>query len=106
MKLLTKDLVSKLPKLYATDGVPNEKRVVHVKWFDPCGRGTWYVLEYDPEEELAFCWCVSPLGADCDELGYVSVPELASVRNRLGLGIERDLYWTPKTLAEVLAGAR
>ena len=35
------------------------------------------------------------------ELGYVSLNELQGVRGPLGLGIERDLHWTTKPLAEV-----
>jgi hypothetical protein len=35
------------------------------------------------------------------ELGYFSLSELQSVRGPLGLPIERDLYWRPKTLKEI-----
>jgi hypothetical protein len=35
------------------------------------------------------------------ELGYFSLAELSSVRGPMGLAIERDLHWTPKTLAEI-----
>jgi hypothetical protein len=35
------------------------------------------------------------------ELGYFSLRELESVRGALGLPIERDLYWRPKTLREI-----
>jgi hypothetical protein len=37
------------------------------------------------------------------ELGYFSLDELESVRGPFGLKIERDLYWKPKTLREVMA---
>lgn len=99
MKLLTKDLREKLPALYATENQSEDEKQVVCKFFDPCGRGTWFVIEFDGEDTL-FCWCKSPLGEDCDELGYASLSELASVRNRSGLGIERDLHWTPCSLAE------
>ena len=35
------------------------------------------------------------------ELGYFSLSELESVRGSLGLPIERDLYFKPKTLQEL-----
>ena len=35
------------------------------------------------------------------ELGYFSLAELEAVRGPLGLPIERDLYWKPKTLEEI-----
>jgi hypothetical protein len=36
------------------------------------------------------------------ELGYFSLSELASVRGPLGLLIERDLYFVPRTLHELI----
>ena len=84
-----------LPALYATDGVAPEQKVLHVKFFDPCGRGTWYVAEFDPKTRIAFGWCTSPLGADCDEWGYFELDELEATKNVLGLPMERDLHWTP-----------
>jgi hypothetical protein len=37
----------------------------------------------------------------CKELGYVALSELESVRGPMGLPIERDLWWKPKTLEEI-----
>ena len=37
------------------------------------------------------------------ELGYISLDEIESVKLPLGLKIERDLYFTPKTLKEAKA---
>ena len=33
---------------------------------------------------------------DCAELGSVRISELESIRGPFGLGIERDLHWSPK----------
>ncbi len=35
------------------------------------------------------------------ELGYFLLSELEGVRGPMGLPIERDLYWQPKTLEEI-----
>ena len=35
------------------------------------------------------------------ELGYFSLKELEEVTGPMGLPIERDLYWQPKTLEEI-----
>ena len=35
------------------------------------------------------------------ELGYVSLDELSNLKVKMGLGIERDLYFTPKTFDEL-----
>lgn len=66
-----------------------------VKFFDPTGAGTWLITEMMPDEpDILFGLC--DLGLGCPELGYVSLSELESVKGRLGLGIERDLYFRPR----------
>lgn len=64
-----------------------------VKLFTPDAGATWLLTELDPDEpDRAFGLC--DLGLGCPELGYVSITEIASVRGRLGLPVERDLYFT------------
>jgi len=36
-----------------------------------------------------------------DEFGYSSLKEMESVRGFGGLGIERDLYWTPTAIRDI-----
>ena len=60
-----------------------------VKLFTPDAQCTWLLTELDPHDGLAFGLC--DLGLGCPELGYVSLVEIASVRGKLGLPIERDL---------------
>lgn len=76
-----------------------------VKLFTPDAGATWLLTELDPSEpDRAFGLC--DLGLGCPELGYVSITELASVRGRLGLPIERDLYFTAsRPLSEYTAEA-
>lgn len=106
MKLLTKEILKALPNLYENENKSPENIRVPLKLFDPCGRGTWYITELDPNPDnglLAFGFCVSPLGPDCDELGYVSIQELSEVEGLVK--IERDIYWNPRTtLADVISG--
>ena len=93
--LLTKEIRSKLPALYSQDAKGGDAIVV-VKFFDPCGSWTWYATEFDGEDR--FFGLVD--GSD-KELGYFSLSELQNFKNRFGLGIERDLHWTPKPLREI-----
>jgi hypothetical protein len=80
-----------------------------VKYFDPCGAATWIITELTPTEaegvepDILFGLC--DLGFGCPELGYVSLTELKSVRGRLGLGIERDLYFKARYPLSVYAHA-
>lgn len=63
-----------------------------VKLFTPDAGATWLLTELDPEDpDLAFGLC--DLGLGCPELGYVSLAEIADVRGKLGLPVERDLYF-------------
>lgn len=63
-----------------------------VKLFTPDAGATWLLTELAPEEpDIAFGLC--DLGLGSPELGYVSLDEIASVRGRLGLAVERDLYF-------------
>lgn len=119
MKLMTKAIEKTLPKLYSMEKVKDEEKVAVLKFFDPCGRFTLYVVEgerektFDHHNEAVegedfrfFGYCVSPLGPDCDEWGYMNLSEIASVHNRLGLGIERDLYFKPAKVSELIAKER
>jgi hypothetical protein len=75
-----------------------------VKYFDPTGAATWLITEMMPDEpDILFGLC--DLGMGCPELGYVSLAELQSVKGRLGLGIERDLYFAPRFPLSVYAEA-
>jgi hypothetical protein len=111
-KLLTKDIHERLLKngrlrqqsQMADQGEPDFLPVV--KLFTPDAGCTWLLTEIDPEDiDSAFGLC--DLGMGCPELGSVSLSELASVRGRLGLPVERDRYFTAtKTLSAYADEAR
>ncbi|WP_054440598.1 DUF2958 domain-containing protein [Achromobacter xylosoxidans] len=63
-----------------------------VKLFTPDAGATWLLTEIDPDNhDHAFGLC--DLGWGEPELGWVSLRELATVRGKLGLPIERDVYF-------------
>jgi hypothetical protein len=96
MKLLTKEIRSKLPALYSQENAADP--MVVCKFFDPTGSWTWFAIEFDGTD-IFFGLVV---GHET-ELGNFSLAELESVRGRFGLGIERDRYWSPRRLSEVRA---
>jgi len=94
MKLLTeaqrRELIANGEQSAA--GEPIDPRPV-VKLFTPDAGATWLLTELDPTDpDQAFGLC--DLGFGFPELGYVSLAELVAVRGRLGLPIERDLYFS------------
>jgi len=76
-----------------------------VKLFTPDAQCTWLLTELDPDGGLAFGLC--DLGMGEPELGYVSLAELATVRGKLGLPVERDLHFeADKSIAAYAEEAR
>lgn len=98
VKLLTNEILERFKKIGRQDDTNNP--IVVAKFFNPTGAGTWFATEYDPEERIFFGY-VSIFGDYNDEWGYFSLDELESYRGRFGLGIEREIHWTPKRAKEV-----
>lgn len=77
-----------------------------VKLFNPCGAGTWFVTELDPEDE-SIAFGLADLGFGTPEIGSFSLEELKAFKGPFGLGIERDLYFEAKfTLSAYAEAAR
>ncbi|MCQ0990561.1 DUF2958 domain-containing protein [Jiella marina] len=77
-----------------------------VKLFTPDGAATWLLTELDPEDpDIAFGLC--DLGMQCPELGSVRISEIASVRGKLELPVERDIsFVADKPLSAYTAAAQ
>lgn len=102
MKLLTKAIENQLAKypLYSQDGKRGEAIIV-CKFFNPCGSQTWYVLEAEKEDDD---YRLFTLYEDLNgrEYGHVMLSQLKEiVINPFGLGIERDIYFTPCKVSEL-----
>jgi hypothetical protein len=104
MKLLSKEIREQLPPLYSQDG-KGGKAVVYVKYFTPSSSWTWFATEGESVldesgKEVDFKFFGLVEGHE-KELGYFVLSELEEVRGPLGLPIERDLHFKPKTLEEI-----
>ncbi len=91
-------------KLPTYDAIPHDKPldqiVCKVRLFNPTGIGTWHLAAYDPDTRIA--WGVCELQEK--EVGSFSMDELVAYRGQFGLPIERDLYYSPKTIGELING--
>ena len=95
---LMPDVIRKqLPKLYSTEKELIGDKVAYARYFFPMGAYTAYLLEYDPKTRIGFGAVTMGYGW---ELGNMSLDEMEEVKIH-GLGIERDLYFTPKKLHEI-----
>jgi len=95
MKLLTKEIRRRLPAL---GSIANEKDpTVQVKFFTPDSHWTWYAVEFDSED--IFFGYVEGLE---NEFGTFSLRELEELRGPWNLPVERDKFFKPCPLSEVI----
>jgi hypothetical protein len=97
MKLLTKEIIKKLPKLYANENKKLSEIKIVAKFFHPFSSWTWYATEFDGNDTF-----FGLVDGNCTELGYFSLNDLESLKIR-GLGIERDKFFGfNHTLEEIM----
>jgi len=104
MKLLPKEIRETLPPLYSQDG-KGGKAVVYVKYFTPSSSWSWFATEGEPvldeaQKEIDYKFFGLVYGHE-REFGYFLLSELEEVRGPMGLPIERDLHFKPKSLEEI-----
>lgn len=102
MLLMTKELETKFEKypLYSQEDKGMESEVI-VKYFNPCGAGTWLITEGEKQEDgdwLFYGYC----NIFEWEWGYVTLSELQSVQLPFGLSIEREIYGTRSKVKDYL----
>ena len=102
MKLLTEAIRRALPKLRSTEPIPLEEKKIICKFFNPCGIGTWYVVEGEEDEGDFLFWGLVDLHEK--EFGSFSLKELSDLRLSFGMKIERDLHFENKKVGDVWKG--
>lgn len=101
MKLFTKDIDKKLFQQYQFGNDLENQKVV-AKIFNPYGRGTWYLLNSDPNDS-DYIWAIIDLFEV--EIGSISRNELETIKvPPFRLGLERDMYFDPVNAAELYRG--
>src|SRR5579859_6447365 len=92
MELLPEDLKKLIPPLGSL--CESSDPQLCIKYFTPDGGWTWYVAEGEPQAEGDYLFYGYVIGVEA-EWGDFSLSELKSVRGRLGLPVERDLFFKP-----------
>ena len=93
--LMPKSLRSELPDIGATED--ERDPMIRAKFFYPDFSWTWYAIEFDGDD--LFFGLVDGFEK---ELGYFCLSELTENRGKLGMEIERDLFFTPCALSAIL----
>jgi hypothetical protein len=100
MKLLTKAILDKMPKLYTTEDIPVGEKEVIVKFFTPDSNWTWFVVEgedvLDDDGNAVDYRMFGLVHGHEKEWGYFLLSELRDATGPMGLHIERDYYFTGK----------
>lgn len=94
MMMITSEDWKRLPSYEETAEQSSEETKVMMKYFNPVGRGTWYVCAVDPDYGTFFGF-VSLFGAESgmDEAGSFGIDEILQTKvSALGVdfGLERD----------------
>ena len=97
MKLLTEQI----KKTLREKGTDTDSPDIICKFFDPCGSWTWYVASGEQTKDGdKIDWLFYGLVEGFEkEWGYFALSELESMRGPLGLGIERDIHFSPKSIS-------
>ncbi len=96
MMLLTKANRQILPALGSTEDTPSDQKKAVVKFFDPTSQWTWYAIEFDGDDRF-----FGLVHGQETEFGYFSLSELQSIKVKLGLKIERDMWFTPTLITKL-----
>lgn len=104
--LMPESLASTIPALGATANLSGKDITARTKFFCPYGAYTFYVVEYDSINRIAFGFAT--VFGDIWEFGTVSIEELESLEHSHIKGlklIERDIYFTPDKLGSLVPEA-
>ena len=102
MELLSEEIKKSLPALYSQESSPSP--VAYAKLFIPDAGWTWFVTEGSEEDGdwLLFGYVIGIEG----EWGYFLLSEVEGIRGPLGLPVERDLWFQPGPIDDVLRRER
>ena len=95
MKLLTKEILDIFKKTWKQEG---DNPLMICKFFDPSSQWTWYASEYYQEERQFYGYVI---GFEW-EWWYFSLDELEQARGKLGIWMERDMWFEPKYFNELV----
>jgi len=93
-----KEQLSKIPKLYQTENIPLEDKLIHLHFFiGGCDR---YVAEYDGEDLF---WGYAILNHDFEmaEWGYISFQELKELKVPPGFEVDCEKFWEVRKASQI-----
>ena len=96
----TKERLSKIPKLYETEHIPLQEKLIHLHFF--IGGCDWYIAEFDGEDMF---WGFAILNNDYQmaEWGYISFSELKDIKVQglFEIDCEIEEVWSPQKAMDI-----
>lgn len=96
----SKERLAKIPKLYATESVPLQDKLIYLHFF--IANSHWYIAEYDGDDLF---WGFVLLGDDYmnAEWGYVSFKELKEIKvdGWFEIDCELEELWKVRKASEI-----
>ena len=94
-----KNRLSKIPKLYETDGIPILEKNIYLHFF--IGGCDWYITEYDGEDTF-FGYVILNGDLQNAEFGYISFQELKDIKvSFMEIDCELAKYWKPQKIKDI-----
>ncbi len=94
--LLTKSIIAKIPKLYETESIDIQDKVIRAKLFTPWSNWTWYIIEFDGDD-----LCFGFVKGHEAEFGYLKLSELENLQGPFGLNVEQDRHFEPTQVGDM-----
>ena len=94
----TREQLQQLPRLYETENIPPEDKVVHLHFqVDQCH---WWVMEYDGKDTF-FGFVLLHGWSQYAEFGYFTLSELLEIKVSGCIEIVNDPFWIPRAAKDV-----
>jgi hypothetical protein len=94
----TKEQLAKIPKLYETEDIPPDEKLVYLHFF--LGGSDWYITEYDGQDTF-FGYAILNGDTEMAEWGYISFRELKDLKVRPGFEVDCDLLWQVRPASQL-----
>ena len=96
MKLMTKELRSRLPPLYAMEKIPLQEQIAQACFYLPDSNWYWYPIEFDGHDVF-----FGLVAGHYLEFGYFALSELELLQVPSGEEVEYDPDWKPTACSQL-----
>ena len=101
MRLLTNELEKRFAEVGSQKNVKDPVIIAKFFLYDPGGDDFLYATEYDPKNKLFFGY-VSLSGGWIEQWKHLSLVEMESFKNSLGIGFKRDLHFREQKISSII----